>query len=168
MQLSEQGLELIKRSEGFRAQTYKDMAGFPTIGFGHKLLPGESYPEGIDEARASALLANDVKNVEQAVEKLVKVTVTQGQFDALVDFCYNLGSARLASSTLLRELNAGRYDEAREQLLRWDNAEGKVVADLEARREAESRLWESMGASKPRAAGGNCGPGQQRRTGRAV
>jgi len=152
MQLSEEGLDLIKRSEGFRGQTYKDVAGFPTIGYGHKLLPGESYPEGIDEARASALLANDVKAVEQAVERLVRVQVTQGQFDALVDFCYNLGSARLQSSTLLRALNAGHYDDAREQLLRWDCAGGKVVSGLQARREAESRLWAGTSESKSQAA----------------
>ncbi len=145
MQLSDAGLALIKRSEGFRAHTYKDVAGFPTIGYGHKLLAGESFPEGITEQEASTLLQTDVKTAEQAVGALVKVALTQGQFDALVDFCYNLGSARLASSTLLRDLNLGQYDAAREQLLRWDMAGGHAVAALETRREAESHLWAGAG-----------------------
>lgn len=152
MQLSEAGLELIKRSEGFRSHTYRDAAGFPTIGYGHKLLPGESFPEGIGEADASAMLARDVRASEQAVERLVRVALTQGQFDALVDFCYNLGAGRLASSTLLRELNAGRYEAASEQLLRWDCAGGEVVARLKSRREAELRLWAGATANQPLAA----------------
>ena len=145
MQMSEAGLELIKRSEGFRAQTYKDEDGFSTVGYGHKLLQGESFPKGVSVAEASALLAQDVKSAEQAVARLVKVALTQGQFDALVDFVYNLGAARLESSTLLRELNAGCYDAAREQLVRWDCADGHQVAWLKARREAESSLWAGAG-----------------------
>jgi len=74
---------------------------------------------------------------------LVKVALTQGQFDALVDFCFNLGAGRLAKSTLLRCLNAGRYNDAAEQLLLWDLAGGEVNLGLKARREAELRLWKS-------------------------
>jgi lysozyme len=141
MQLSAEGLDLIKRSEGFRNQVYRDVAGFPTIGYGHRITRGESFPEGIGEPQAAAILANDVRVAEQAVARLVRVTLTQGQFDALVDFCFNLGAGRLASSTLLRELNAGRYEAAAEQLLAWDHAGGEVNAGLKARREAEFRLW---------------------------
>lgn len=141
MQVSEAGLELIKRSEGFRSAAYLDAAGIPTIGYGHRILRGESYAGGIDEAQASRLLAADVQLAEEAVERLVKVPLTQGEFDALVDFCFNLGSAHLADSTLLRELNAGDYEGARRQLLLWDHAGGAVVAGLKARREAEFRLW---------------------------
>ena len=141
MQLSEAGLELIKRSEGFRSTAYLDAAGLPTIGYGHKILRGESYPGGMDEAQACRLLAVDVQQAEEAVERLVRVPLTQGQFDALVDFCFNLGPARLAASTLLRELNAGDYEGARRQLLVWDHAGRTIVAGLKTRREAEFRLW---------------------------
>jgi lysozyme len=72
---------------------------------------------------------------------LVRVPLTQGQFDALVDFCFNLGEGRLAGSTLLRELNAGLYAAAGQQLLAWDHAGGKVIPGLKARREAELALW---------------------------
>ena len=86
-------------------------------------------------------LSQDVHIAEQAVLKLVKVAITQGQFDALVDFVYNLGTNRLAASTLLRDLNIGRYDAAAEQLLMWDHVGTKEVAGLKARREAEFHLW---------------------------
>jgi len=141
MHLSEAGLELIKTSEGFRDHVYLDVAGFPTIGYGHLLRHNESFPNGIAEPQAVSILATDVHQSEQAVSRLVKVALTQGQFDALVDFCFNLGAGRLASSTLLRELNAGRHDAAARQLLSWDHAAGAVNASLRARREAELKLW---------------------------
>lgn len=142
MKLSVEGLQLIKQQEGFRSRTYLDVAGFPTIGYGHRLIHPGSFPDGISEAEAAEILASDVRDAEQAVERLVKVALTQGQFDALVDFCFNLGSGRLASSTLLKFLNDGRYADAAEQLLRWDQAGGKECAPLKARREAELALWE--------------------------
>jgi lysozyme len=141
MQLSNDGLELIKASEGFRGQVYRDVAGFPTIGYGHLIKPTESFPAGITEQQASVILASDVQEAEQAVSRLVKVALTQGQFDALVDFCFNLGAGRLAGSTLLRELNAGQHDAAARQLLAWDYAGGVVNAGLKTRREAELQLW---------------------------
>lgn len=143
MKLSAEGLDLIKRFEGFRSRQYTDVAGFLTIGYGHRVLPPESFPNGISESQAAAILANDVCQAEQAVCRLVKVALTQGQFDALVDFTFNLGAGRLEKSTLLRALNAGRYDAAAEQLLLWDLAAGEVNLGLKARREAELRLWKS-------------------------
>ena len=64
----------------------------------------------------------DVLVAEQSVKRLIRVALTQGQFDALVDFVFNLGQGRLAASTLLQDLNIGRYDAAAEQLLRWESA----------------------------------------------
>ncbi len=141
MRLSGEGLDLIKRSEGFRDHVYLDAAGLPTVGYGHLVKPSESFPQGVTEPQAAAILATDVEQAERAVERLVKVELTQGQFDALVDFCFNLGVGRLAGSTLLRELNAGRLDAAAAQLLSWDHAGGAVVPGLKARREAELRIW---------------------------
>lgn len=152
MQLSKEGLELIKKSEGFRGRIYLDVAGIPTIGYGHRLLHPASFLNGIDEMQAAQLLAADVREAEQTVERLVRVALTQGQFDALVDFAFNLGAGRLGSSTLLRILNQGRYADAAEQLLRWDVAAGKPNAALEARREAEFRLWGAEPAQKAAAA----------------
>jgi len=141
MQMSAKGLDLIKKSEGFRDRVYRDVAGFPTIGYGHLIKPAESFPDCIAEPQAAAILADDVRDAEQAVARLVRAAMTQSQFDALVDFCFNLGAARLAGSTLLRELNAGHHDAAALQLLAWDHAGGVVNSGLRARRQAEFELW---------------------------
>jgi lysozyme len=141
MQFDKAGLDLLKKSEGFRNRTYLDGAGIPTIGYGHRILPSESFPNGIDEPQATAMLLNDIRSAEQAVIRLVRVALTQGQFDALVDFVYNVGSQKLAASTLLRDLNIGRYSTAAAQLLSWDHIGLKECTGLKARREAEFHLW---------------------------
>lgn len=149
MEISRAGLALIKKSEGFRSHTYLDVNGHPTIGFGHRLLQADAFPGGIDEALAEHILACDCEDAQEAVERLVKVPLTQGQFDALVDFTFNLGAGRLASSTLLKLLNAGRYDDAAQQLLRWDIAGGKENTGLKARRQAEFALWHGRDPHDP-------------------
>ena len=141
MHLSTAGLELLKRSEGFRDRVYADVAGFRTIGYGHRLTPSESYPDGIEPAQAEAILAADIAIAESAVARLVQVPLTQGQFDALVDFVFNLGAGRLASSTLLKYLNSSKYNEAAWQLLTWDHAGSRELPALKLRRESEFRLW---------------------------
>jgi lysozyme len=152
MKLSSAGMELLKRSEGFRNRVYLDVAGFATIGYGHRLLHSDSFPNGINEPQAANLLASDVRDAEQAVQRLVKVSLTQGQFDALVDFTFNLGTSRLSGSSLLQQLNKGHYDDAAEQLLRWDHAGGEEYPALKARRQAEAELWNDAGAQKQAAA----------------
>jgi len=140
-ELSPAGLALIKRSEGFRARVYRDMAGIATIGWGHRLLHPDSFPDGVTPDLAEHILACDVDDAEEAVHRLVHVPLTQGQFDALVDFVFNLGAGRLASSTLLHDLNAGHYVHAALELLRWDHAGNKELESLKTRREAEFALW---------------------------
>ena len=76
-----------------------------------------------------------------AVNRLVTATISQSQFDALVDFTFNLGEGVLARSTLLRMLNAGKYDYAADQFLAWDHAGGKVVAGLLRRRQVEKDMF---------------------------
>jgi lysozyme len=152
MKFSVIGMDLLKKSEGFRGHVYLDVAGFPTIGYGHRLLHPDSFPTGIDEPQAASLLLCDVRDAEHAIQRLVRVPLTQGQYDALVDFCFNLGVGKLSSSTLLKSLNAGRYDEAVEQLLRWNHAGNKECAALTARREAEAELWRNSPAEQQAAA----------------
>jgi lysozyme len=141
MHLSIEGLELLKKSEGFRDQIYTDIAGHKTIGFGHRLTDGEDFLHGITLSQAEKILAEDVFRAESAVIRLTTVPLTQGQFDALVDFVFNLGAGRLASSTLLKYLNAGQLDAAAWQLLSWDHAGARENAALKSRREAEFKLW---------------------------
>lgn len=141
MRLSPSGFELIMQFEGFRPATYLDSAGLPTIGYGHKLLPGESYPDGVTEAQARDLLARDAAAAAEAVARFVHIPLTQGQFDALVDFVYNLGAGRLAASTLLRHLNDGNLGAAALEFLKWDHCGHTEESGLKARREAEMRLF---------------------------
>lgn len=140
MQISENGLDLIRKFEGLRLAAYLCPSGVLTIGYGHT---GSDVKRGqkIDEDRATELLMNDVKRFETSVNNLVKVEITQGMFDALVSFCFNLGAGALQGSTLLKKLNAGDTEGAAEELLRWDKANGKPLAGLTARREAEQDLF---------------------------
>ena len=141
MQISETGLELIETSEGFRGVVYKDVAGHPTIGYGHLIKPGESFPNGVTNDEAITLLQNDVQIAVIAVNRLVTVTLTQNQFDALVDFTFNLGVGALTYSTLLTLLNEGEYSAAGDQFLLWDHAGGVVQEGLQTRRAADLALW---------------------------
>jgi lysozyme len=152
MHLSSAGLELLKKSEGFRDHVYTDVAGFRTIGFGHRLTSSESYPTGITLPQGESILGRDIAIAEAAVSRLVKAPLTQGQFDALVDFVFNLGGGRLASSTLLSYLNSGNSDAAAWQLLAWDHAGSEEIVGLKTRREAEFRLWNPQSKSRPAAA----------------
>jgi lysozyme len=152
MRMSAAGLDLLKRSEGFRSRTYLDGAGLPTIGYGHQLVHPECFPKAISEVQGAEILTNDLRDAEQAVGQLVKVALTQGQFDALVDFCFNVGSGKLEASTLLKDLNSDQYALAAVQLLRWDHVGLQEMAGLKARRQAEFQLWDNGGIRQEQAA----------------
>jgi lysozyme len=133
MQTSQRGLALIMGNEGFSATVYPD-AGQEAIGYGHDLLPGESYPEGITREEARALLAQDVGKVENAVNSL-GWPLNQNQFDALIDFGFNLGIGALQT------LCGHGIENVPEQIPRWNHCEGVVSAALTARRASEVALW---------------------------
>lgn len=141
MKLSAAGLDLLKRSEGFRADAYQDSGGVWTIGYGttKDVQPGDTCTE----EQASQWLRRDVLSAEWAVMKLIEVPMTQGQFDALVDFVYNLGEGALAKSTLLRKLNAGDYAGAAAEFPKWCHAGNQVLPGLVTRRAAERALFEA-------------------------
>jgi len=149
MHTSAAGINLIKQSEGFRATPYKDTNGLLTIGYGHRIRPTDCFSGRMTEAQAETILAADVASAEQSVIQLVKVPLTQGQFDALVDFVFNLGSGRLASSTLLKDLNAGHYTDAAREILRWDHSGDTISRGLEHRRMAEYKLFSGNSAAQP-------------------
>ncbi|MEF0148259.1 lysozyme [Pseudomonas guariconensis] len=139
MRTSQRGVSLIKSFEGLRLQAYKDAVGVWTIGYG--TTRGVNAGMKISKEQAERMLLNDVQRFESEIERLVTVPLSQNQWDALVSFTYNLGSANLESSTLLRKLNAGDYAGAAEQFQRWNKAGGKVLAGLTRRREAERSLF---------------------------
>ena len=138
--ISQAGLDLIKEFEGFRGKAYNCPAGHPTIGYGHLIKKGEKF-DRLTEAEAEELLRKDVQIAERAVQRLIDVPLTDGQFDALVSFTFNLGEGALAESTLRRKLNSGAYDEVPEQFMRWVFAGGKKLKGLVRRREAEVGLF---------------------------
>ena len=95
----------------------------------------------ITPATADSLLSSGVVQYEKGVTGLVKVAVNQNQFDALVDFAYNLGVNALAGSTLLKKLNAGDFAGAADEFPKWNKAGGKVLKGLVRRRAAERSLF---------------------------
>ncbi|WP_407214072.1 lysozyme [Enterobacter hormaechei] len=144
MQTSEKGIALIKQFEGCKLTAYQDSVGVWTIGYGWtKPVDGKPIRAGmtIKQETAERLLKTGLVSYENDVSRLVKVDLTQGQFDALVSFTYNLGARSLSTSTLLRKLNAGDYAGAADEFLRWNKAGGKVLNGLTRRREAERALF---------------------------
>ena len=142
MRTSMQGITAISDHEGFRDRPYKDVAGFWTIGYGHKLKSGEWW-DRITPEFARELLVQDVGIAEDAVNAYVTVPLSQPQFDALVSLAYNIGVGAFKRSTLLQKLNAGDYDGALAQFALWRRAGGQVVQGLVNRRAAEAQMFAS-------------------------
>jgi len=140
VEINQAGLDLIESFEGFSPVPYRDGAGNLTIGFGHLILPGETFTSLTREA-ALHLLYLDAQVAVNAVNNEVEVPLTQDQFNALVDFTYNLGVGAFESSTLLKLLNEGNYVAAADQFPLWDHAGGVVEPGLLVRREKEKALF---------------------------
>jgi lysozyme len=137
---SDAGLTLTKNFEGCRLSAYADQGGVWTVGYGHTG-PGVHAGLTITQDQADTFLISDVAGAVACVNRLVTSSIVQCQFDALVDFTFNLGCACLASSTLLRAVNAGDFDGAANEFLRWDHVSGMVVSGLLRRRQAEAQMF---------------------------
>ena len=140
MKISDDGLTLIKRFEGVRRVAYQDSVGVWTIGYGSttEVDPGMR----ITQAEAEERLQKDVRHAEDCINSAVSVPLTQGEFDALCSFVFNLGCAAFRGSTLLRKLLDSDYDGAAAEFARWDKAGGRVLAGLTRRRAAEAARFE--------------------------
>lgn len=144
MKISGNGFNLIKQFEGCKLTAYQDSVGVWTIGYGWtQPVDGKPVSKGmtITQQKANDLLTEGVAQYEKGVTNLVTVSVNQNQFDALVDFAYNLGVNALKGSTLLKKLNAGDYSGAANEFTKWNKAGGKELAGLTRRREAEKSLF---------------------------
>lgn len=145
MKTSDKGLALLRQFEGFSPKPYQCPAGKWTIGFGSCFYAdGSAVQEGdpsMTVAQALDLLRNTLEQYEGEVNRSVKVDLTQGQFDALVDLAYNIGCANFRTSTLLRKLNEGNYGAAAGQFERWNQGGGVVLPGLVKRRAAEAALF---------------------------
>jgi lysozyme len=142
LHVSEVGVDLVARFEGFVDHAYKPVAGerYWTIGYGH-YGPDVHKGDHITVNEAKLLLKGDLKEAADAVRSRVKVKINQNHFDALVSLTYNIGSGGFAGSTVLRQLNAGHFRRARWAFLMWVyGASGKLLG-LVRRRRAEMKLW---------------------------
>lgn len=145
MLVSKNCINLIKKYEGFRSKPYKCPAGIWTIGYGSTFyINGEKVSEHdseISETFASELLENVVNDFAIKIDRLIKVSVNQNQFDALVSFTYNIGIGAFSKSTLLKKLNNADFDGASKEFIRWNKANGKVLNGLVNRRNDETKLF---------------------------
>lgn len=132
-------IQAVKQFEGLRLKSYLCPAGIWTIGYGHTR--GVKAGQQITKAQADSLLVGDLLPFVQYVNRL-GVCKTQGQFDALVDFAYNLGTAALGSSTLLQRIRINADDAVIcKEFRRWVHSGGKVLEGLKKRREWECEQW---------------------------
>lgn len=144
--ISSRGVDLIAGFEGFSSKPYRDPVGVWTIGYGHTTgVSATSKP--LSKRQARRLLVREInEHYAPAVAKL-DLPLSQGQFDALTSFVFNLGVGAISADTGIgRELRAHRWARAADQMLRWDKAGGRVLPGLTRRRKAERDLF--MSATK--------------------
>jgi lysozyme len=149
MKTSQQGLDLIKHYEGIKLKPYRCPARLWTVGCGHLIGNGSVLPDNWNRAfsvkEVDDLLAKDVYRFERGVERYVSAKLTQGMFDALVSFSFNLGLGTLQRSSLRQKINRGDYEGAKKVLLKYNKAGGKVLKGLDLRRKDEAALFNKQG-----------------------
>lgn len=139
MKTNQAGIDLIKHFEGCRLAVYHDPVGIPTVGYGHVV--EDRVGTLITQAQADLWLVQDLEVSEKAVSKYVATEINENQFAALVSFTFNLGSARLRESTLLKFLNMGHPFDAANEFLKWTKAGGVFMPGLLRRRIGERALF---------------------------
>ncbi len=154
----DKGIRLTKESEGFVSKLYNDAAGYCTIAYGHLIklascngTEPEEFQRGVSEPRGVELLREDMGSAQRSVLTAVRVDLTDGQYAALCDFVFNVGSGNFRKSTLLNVINAGEFQQVAFQLRRWIKAGGRELPGLITRREREIELFYE-GVGIPRAA----------------
>ena len=143
--ISDEGISLIKRYEGYKTTPYRCPAGLYTVGYGHVIGNGLQLPDEWNRTfslgEIDELLRTDLARFERGVLRYCTVYITQSQFDSLVSFSFNLGLGVLQRSTLRQKLNRGDYDGASKEFLKYTRAGGKVLKGLVRRRQAEYNLF---------------------------
>ena len=148
MRMTPEGLDLIKRFEGFRASAYRDAVGVLTIGYGHTSMAGAPIvrvSDVITEAEGAGILARDVEAVAAGVAKVLRREISPAQFSALLSFAYNVGLGNFGKSSVLKAVNAGDFEAVPRRLQLWVKAGGRVLPGLVKRRAAEAILFASGG-----------------------
>ena len=142
MVYSKAGVALTESFEACRLTAYQDVKGVWTIGVGHT---GPEVKEGLvwTQQFADTMLIADVSTAVYCVNVSVTIPLSQGEFDAIVDFAFNCGCAAFKGPTMLKDINAGNLAGAADEFARWDHASGQVVAGLLRRRIAEEQEFKS-------------------------
>lgn len=145
MSVSPRGVAFIKSFEREILRVYDDGYGFPTVGVGHLVKPedGLKLGERITKERSDAFFAKDLADHAEPVDELVKVPLTQGQYDALVSLVFNIGGGNFKKSTVLRQLNLGNYAAAKAHFDDWIKSNGQVSRGLVRRRNEEQIIFDS-------------------------
>ena len=152
MQMTEEGLALIRRFEGFRAEAYRCPAGVWTIGYGHTSQAGPPKVKAgmvVSEAEARAILATDAAMFAKGVRQALTREVSPEQFSALVSFAFNVGIGAFRRSSVLKAVNDGRFRSVPERLKLWVKADGRRLEGLVRRRAAEAELFAMVLAAPP-------------------
>ena len=143
-----QGIKATKESEGWVPRLYNDSANFCTIGYGHLIKKAacngtepQEFLSGLTEPRGETLLVTDMASAQYTVMKSVQVPMSDGQYAALTDFVFNVGSSNFRNSTLLKSVNDKQDDRVATQFRRWVLAGGKSFPGLVKRREREITLY---------------------------
>ena len=156
MNVSPKAISVIKHHEGVRFKPYRCPALLWTVGVGHVINPDHAkvkmdlrsslpIPDGWDrkltEEEVNGILRADLKRFELGVEKFCPVPLTQGMFDGLVSFAFNVGLGTLQRSTLRQKLLRGDKEGAAEELLKYCMAGGKILKGLQNRRIDERAMF---------------------------
>ena len=156
MKVSKQCIEMIKHHEGVRTRPYRCPALLWTVGVGHVIDPNHirvkfedrkniAFPDEwnrvLSMAEVDRILAEDLANFERGVLRLCPTGLTQGRFDALVSFSFNVGLGNLQRSTIRMKHNRGDFEEAAEAFMQWTKAGGKELPGLVKRRKDEKALY---------------------------
>ena len=149
--INDEALDLIREFEGCKLTTYYDVAGVPTIGYGHT---GPAVRnKRITQEEAEDLLAADVNRTASGVLRYTSVPLTMNQLGALTSWAYNVGLGAYRNSTLRKVLNKGRYDQVPTEMMRWTKARDPrtgvlvTINGLVRRRNAEAKLWSTPDGS---------------------
>ena len=145
MKTSERGLQIIKAYEGIRLKPYRDCVGLYTVGVGHLIGDGTVLPDSWNRTftieEVNELLVADVRKFELGLARYVNVELSQNQFDAIIDYCFNLGLGTFQRSSVRQAINRRDKASVVRNLLRYNKAGGKVVPQLDNRRKAEALLF---------------------------
>lgn len=140
MNISKQGIDLIKNFESLKLTAYLCPAGVWTIGYGHTT--NVRRGDIITEEQAQKMLESDLAWVERTIQATVTVPLSQNQYDALCSIIYNIGSTMFSNSTLLKYINSGAEENAIvSQFMRWKFVGGRESKGLVNRRRREIALW---------------------------